>query len=129
MKTYKNLYPEVISFNNLYWAYREARKGKRDQVNIADFEFNLETNLLKLQRELKSCNYKPGPYNNFYILEPKRRLISAAPFRDRVVHHALCRVIEPIWESRFYYHSYACRVGKGTHAALDQAHQWVQFLF
>ena len=56
------------------------------------------------------------------IHEPKRRLVSAAPFHERVVHHALCRVIEPIWEARFIHTSFACRVGKGTHAALDQCH-------
>lgn len=53
------------------------------------------------------------------------RLVSAAPFRDRVVHHALCNLIEPIWETRFIHHSFACRVGKGTHKALDQCHAWV----
>ena len=90
MKTYKNLFPKIISFENLYWAYRKARMGKRDQETVANFEFNLESNLLKLQEELESFTYKPGPYRNFYINEPKRRLISAAPFRDRVVHHALC---------------------------------------
>lgn len=126
MKSYKNLYPEIISFPNLYYAYRKARKGKRDQEEIADFEFNLESNLLSLQKELASFTYQPGPYKNFYISEPKRRLISAAPFRDRIVHHALCKVIEPIWETRFYYHSYACRIGKGTHSALDKANEWVR---
>lgn len=64
--------------------------------------------------------YQPGAYRHFVIHEPKRRKISAAPFRDRVVHHALCNVIEPLFESRFYEHSYANRVGKGTHRAIDQ---------
>ena len=64
--------------------------------------------------------YKHGQYHSFFIHEPKRRLISAAPFRDRVIHHALCRVIEPIWEQRFIYDSYANRVGKGTHKAIDR---------
>ena len=63
--------------------------------------------------------YRPGPYASFNIHEPKRRLISAAPFRDRVVHHALCNVIEPAFERSFIDHSYANRVGKGTHRALD----------
>jgi len=126
MKTYKHLYAQVTAFENLYCAYRKARKGKRDQENIAGFEINLETNLLKLQGELEAFTYKPGPYRNFYITEPKSRLISAAPFRDRVVHHALCQVIEPIWESRFIFNSYACRVGKGTHVALNEANDWVR---
>ena len=126
MKTFKNLYTEITSFENLYLAYRQARKGKRSKKDVADFELNFETNLIELQEELHYLTYKPGDYHNFYIFEPKQRLVSAAPFRDRVVHHALCRVIEPIWEARFHYHSYACRIGKGTHAAVDQAHQWVR---
>ena len=101
MKTYKNLYPQVYDFANLYLAYRQARLGKRDRVAVASFEFDLERNLFILQTELQTHTYKPGEYTNFYIHEPKRRLVSAAPFRDRVVHHALCNVIEPIWEARF----------------------------
>lgn len=126
MKTYNNLYTEITSFENLYLAYRHARKGKRGKAPVADFELNLESNLLNLQEELLSLTYKPGAYRSFTIYEPKQRLVSAAPFRDRVVHHALCRIIEPIWEARFHYHSYACRKGKGTHAAVDQAHRWVR---
>jgi hypothetical protein len=67
---------------------------------------------------LQAEQYRPGPYHSFYIHDPKRRLISAAPFRDRVVHHALINVIEPIWERRFIFDSYANRVGKGTHPCL-----------
>ena len=126
MKTYKNLYRQIYPFGNLYQAFRAARKGKRDRAAVASFEFDLEHNLLALQRELESETYRPGPYTNFYITDPKRRLISAAPFRDRVVHHALCQVIEPIWEARFIPTSFACRVGKGTHRALDQAQAWVR---
>ena len=126
MKTYKNLYSQICSFENLYQAFRLARRGKRDREAVAAFEFNLEGNLLRLQAALHAQTYQPGSYHNFYILEPKRRLVSAAPFPDRVVHHALCQVIEPIWEARFFHHSYACRVGKGTHAALDQCQAWVR---
>jgi RNA-directed DNA polymerase len=126
MKTYKNLYPQIHTFANLYWAFRAARCGKRDRAAVAGFEFDLERNLWRLQEELSGQTYQPGPYTNFYVYEPKRRLVSAAPFRDRVVHHALCRIIEPIWESRFIHTSYACRLGKGTHRALDQAHAWVK---
>ena len=101
MKTYKNLYPQIFSFEGLYKAYRLARRGKRDRQAVADFEFNLEGSLLHLQEELQAQTYRPSAYHNFYIFEPKRRLVSAAPFRDRVVHYALCQVIEPIWEARF----------------------------
>jgi RNA-directed DNA polymerase len=126
MKTYKNLYPRIPTFANLYWAFRAARCGKRDRAAVASFEFDLEGNLWRLQEELNQQTYQPGPYTNFYVYEPKRRLVSAAPFRDRVVHHALCQVIEPIWEARFIHASYACRLGKGTHRALDQAHAWTR---
>lgn len=126
MKTYKNLYPQVVTFPNLYSAYRAARKGKRDRYAVAAFEFDLETNLIVLADELQAQTYTPGVYTNFYVFEPKKRLISAAPFRDRVVHHALCQVIEPIWERRFIHTSYACRVGKGTHQALDQCQTWIR---
>jgi RNA-directed DNA polymerase len=120
MKTYRNLYPAVCDFENLYLAYRKARKGKRSKMLVADFEQNMEEELLCLQDELLSQTFIPGVYHSFTIHEPKQRLISAAPFRDRVVHHALCRVIEPIWEKRFISDSYANRVGKGTHRALDR---------
>lgn len=127
MKSYKNLYPHIYAFANLYQAFRAARKGgKRKKVAVASFEFDLEHHLLELETELRQQTYQPGGYTNFYIYEPKRRLVSAAPFEDRVVHHALCRVIQPIWEARFINTSFACRVGKGTHKALDQAQAWVR---
>jgi len=120
MKTVKNLYPRVWAFDNLYLGYRRARKGKPGKVPAATFEFKLEHNLFQLQQELEDKTYRPGPYHSFYIHETKHRLISAAPFRDRVVHHALCQVIEPTFECRFIHDSYANREGKGTHRALDR---------
>ena len=113
MKTHKHLYPHIIDFENLRQAFKRAARGKRRRPEVADFEFHLEENLASLQAELAGESYHPGRYYNFRIHDPKPRLISAAPFRDRVVHHALCQVIEP----RFISDSYACRVGKGTHAA------------
>jgi len=120
MKTFKNLYPHICAFGNLESAFRKARRGKRHQPNVAGFECDLDLELLALQDELWSRTYHTGGYRHFTIYEGKPRRISAAPFRDRVVHHALCNVIEPIWEARFIHDSYACRKGKGTHAALDR---------
>ena len=120
MKTYRHLYPKIITWYNLDEAWRKARKGKRGKAPAATFEFHLEDNLLALQSELTGKTYQPGDYHSFLIYEPKRRLISAAPFRDWVVHHALCNVIEPIFERSFIHDSYANRVGKGTHSALDR---------
>ena len=118
-----SLYAELCSWDNLLLAYRRASKGKRAGPNVAAFEHRLEDNLLDLQSELVARTYRPGPYASFYIHEPKRRLISAAPFRDRVVHHALCNLIEPVFERAFIADSYANRVGKGTHRALDRVQQ------
>ncbi|MFQ5422235.1 MAG: reverse transcriptase domain-containing protein, partial [Anaerolineae bacterium] len=126
MKTYRNLYPQICEWDNIYEAYRQARKGKRSRPPAATFELHQESNLIDLQRELEDKTYRPGAYHSFYIHEPKRRLISAAPFRDRVVHHALCNVIEPIFERSFIYDSYANRVGKGTHRALDRAQTYAR---
>jgi retron-type reverse transcriptase len=126
VKTYRNLYPQVCDWDNLYLAYRKARKGKRGKPPAATFEYGLEANLIQLQGELVTKTYTPGAYHSFYIHEPKRRLISAAPFRDRVVHHALCNIIEPIFERSFIHDSYANRVGKGTHRALDRAQQFAR---
>jgi retron-type reverse transcriptase len=119
LKTYKNLYPDLTSFGYLYLAYLGAARGKRGNPDVAAFDFDLEANLLRLQRELETRSYRPGPYSNFRIRDPKPRLISAAPFRDRVVHHALILVTGHIFERSFIHHSYANRWGKGTHRALD----------
>jgi len=114
-------YPALCSWKNLRLAYRYASRGKRGKHAAATFEYLLADNLLELEHELVTQTYRPGAYYSFYIHDPKRRLISAAPFRDRVVHHALCNLMEPVFERSFIYDSYANRVGKGTHRALDRA--------
>lgn len=119
-KTYRNLYPQIWEPLNLWTAYKQAAKGKRSKPTVAAFEYDLEAQLLNLEYELRDQTYQPGGYTNFVIDTPKRRLISAAPFRDRVVHHALMNVIEPLFERQFIHDSYANRVGKGTHKALDR---------
>ena len=98
----------------------QAARGKRGKTAAAAFEHQIADRLLRLQDELVNGVYQPGAYQHFTIHEPKRRKISAAPFRDRVVHHALGNVIEPLFEARFHPHSYANRVDKGTHRAIDQ---------
>jgi retron-type reverse transcriptase len=120
MKRTGNLYHKITSFENLWLASRKARKGKRFKDNVAEFENNIEEELLKLKNELESKTYRPGPYREFTIHDRKPRKISAAPYRDRVVHHALCAVIEPIFDKTFIHDSYACRKEKGTHKAVDR---------
>jgi RNA-directed DNA polymerase len=116
-------YAQIYDWDNLYLAWRKAAAGKRGRVAAARFEYRLEDNLVTLQEELAAQTYRPGPYASFHIHEPKKRLISAAPFRDRVVHHALCNVIEPAFERSFIVDSYANRIGKGTHRALDRCQE------
>lgn len=120
MKRHKNLYHQICSFDNLLLAYRKACKGKRKQSAVANFELNLEYELLRLEKELKEQYYQPGAYRSFFIFDPKERMISAAPFRDRVVHHALCNIMEPLLERTFIFDSYANRKGKGTHKAIER---------
>ena len=120
MKTFRGLFARIVSMQNLVLAARKARLGKSRKPNVARFELDREKELLALQHELMSKAYRPGPYRAFKIYDPKERLISAAPYRDRVVHHALCNVIEPILDRRLIFDTYANRVGKGTHRALDR---------
>lgn len=110
----------MIDWSNLLVAYRKAAKGKRGKGSAAAFEHQVADRMLELQSELADFSYRPGGYVHFMIHDPKRRRISAAPFRDRVVHHALCNVIEPIFEQRFIPDSYANRRFKGTHKAIDR---------
>lgn len=121
-----DLYTQICSFENLYLAYRKARRGKRLKAAASGFEFNQEEELYQLRQELQAGAWQPGPYHSFYIHDPKRRLISAAPFRDRVVHHALCNYIEPLWEPSFISDSYANRLGKGTHRAILRCQQFAR---
>ncbi len=120
------LFERFCSFANLYDAYRKARKGKRGKVSVAAFEYNQEEELISLRDELRAGMWKPGLYTNFFIHEPKKRMISAAPFRDRVVHHALCNLLEPDWERRFIFDTYANRKLKGTHKAILRAHEFAR---
>ena len=113
-------YDQVWAWDNLLAAWRKAARGKRGHGPAAAFEHRLADNLLELQSELRERRYRPGTYTHFFIHEPKRRKISAAPFRDRVLHHALVNVVEPAFERRFIADSYANRIGKGTHGAVDR---------
>ncbi len=119
MKRHNGLWPQVVSFPNLVRAFRKAVRGKRRHDNVARFDFAQERELARLHEELSRGSYVPGSYHTFFIHHPKKRLISAAPFRDRVVHHALVNVLERVFEP-FVFDSYACRKGKGTHAAVDR---------
>ena len=116
-RTYKHLFEEVVALPNLIAAYKKARRRKRMRDYVYAFDRRREENLVELRDALAGGTYVPGDYHNFYIYEPKKRLVSAAPFVDRIVHHAIVNVIEPIFERGFIDDTYACRRGKGTHRA------------
>jgi len=121
-----SLFDNITVWDNLWQAYRTAARGKRRRASAAEFEYQVADKLISLQTHLRAKTYRPSAYCNFYIHEPKQRKISAAPFHDRVVHHALCRLVEPIFNTRFITHSYANRTDKGTHRAIDQLQRWSQ---
>ena len=126
MRRHKHLFEEVVSFDNLLGAARDALRGRRLRQPGASFYASLEQHVVDLQSELSSETYQPGDYHYFRIYEPKERVVAAAPFRDRVVHHAIVRVVQPIFEKRFIEDSFASRPGKGTHAAMRRASQFAQ---
>lgn len=126
MRRHKDLFCKIVAFQNLLKAARLAQRGKRFKTNTACFNFSLERELWQLQAELSQKTYRPRKYRHFTIYEPKRRLISAAPYRDRVVHHAIHNILEPIFEPTFIYDSYATRKEKGTHAAIDRFQGFAQ---
>ena len=113
-----DLFGAIASFPALRAAALRAAAGKRAKPGPAAFLAGLETEVLRLERELASGRYRPGRYTTIEVFDPKHRVVSAAPFRDRVVHHALCAVVEPIFERGFIHDSYANRAGKGTHRAV-----------
>ena len=112
------LFDAIASFPALHAAALRAATGKRGKPGVAAFLANLETEVLRLERELRTGRYRPGRYKTIEVFDPKHRTVSAAPFRDRVVHHALCAVIEPLFERGFIHDTYANRKGKGTHRAV-----------
>jgi retron-type reverse transcriptase len=120
MKRHGNLYSQITTFENLLAAAKQAQRQKRYRDPVLIFNRQLERELLQLQQQLQAKTYQPGGYKTFEIYEPKRRIISAAPYRDRVVHHALCNIIAPIFERTFIDTSYANRKGYGSHRALQQ---------
>ena len=115
-----NLYPEIYSMKNLILAWKKARKGKTQKDYVIEFEKNLRANLRALHYELRFQIYKPKPLKTFILRDPKTRKISKSDFRDRIVHHALIRILEPIFDKTFIYDSCANRKDKGSLFALNR---------
>lgn len=115
MKVYDNVYNLIISPENLFRAWKRFRADKGQKKDVRRFEWRLEQNIFTLHHELASKTYKHGPYTSFFITDPKQRHIHKAAVRDRMLHHAIVQVITPFFEQSFIYHSFSCRIGKGTH--------------
>lgn len=112
------MFERITSVENLFFAWREFRRGKRDKPDVQFFERHLEDHIFILHEDLASGAYRHGPYERFHIFDPKHRIIHKATVRDRLLHHAVCRVLMPVFERSFIFDSYSCRTGKGTHAAV-----------
>ena len=120
MKTYNNLYDEIISLKNLILAHKRARKGKTKKDYVIEFDENVAYNLKVLYDELRTQTYSPKPLEIFILRDPKTRKISKADFRDRIVHHAICNILEPIFDKTFIYDNCANRREKGNLFAVSR---------
>lgn len=123
MRRVGHLFDDLTSFDHLVRSARRAARGKRHVRSVAEFLFRLEPETLRLQRELRDGTWRPGTPHEFHVRDPKERLITAAPFSDRVVHHAVMDRLEPVFDRRMTFGSFACRKGKGAHRAVRYAQQ------
>jgi len=115
-----NFFEKIVSLENLFLAWEEFKKGKMYKTDVQNYNFFLENNIFVLHRELKAKRYQHSPYHSFYIKDPKLRHIHKACVRDRVLHHAIFRILYPIFDKFFIFDSYSCRISKGTHKAVDR---------
>ena len=126
MQSYNNLYNKIISFENLILAWKKARKGKTKKNYIIEFERDLFCNLLALHYELKYLSYRPKALVTFILRDPKTRKISKSEFRDRIVHHAIVNILEPIFDKTFIHDSCANRIGKGNLFAIQRFYKYLR---
>lgn len=116
----------IISLENLFLAWKEFRRGKRKRPDVQEFEYNLEDNIFKLHEELKDKTYRHSNYTSFWICDPKLRHIHKASVRDRILHHAVFRILYPIFDKIFIFDLYSCRIGKGTHRAVKHLLKFIR---
>lgn len=125
-KTYNHIFDRICDWDNLCVSFKKASKSRRYSGDVLRFRQNLEENLINIQNHLLWATWEPGPYKYFTVYEPKERMIMAPPFRDRIVHHALINIIEPLFERKFIFDSYACRSGKGIHRSACRVRQFLR---
>lgn len=118
MKIYKDIFEKIVSLENLFSAWNKFKSDKGKKKDVQRFEWELEQNIFQLHRELRTRTYKHHNYSSFFIRDPKQRHIHKAEVRDRILHHAIFRIINPIFEETFIAKSFSCRVGKGTHKGI-----------
>ena len=121
-----DIFDQIISLENLFSAWREFRRGKRGRQDMREFERHLEDNVFALQTDIVNGQYRHGSYHRFHIFDPKHRIINKATVRDRLIHHAVYRVLYPLFDRSFIFDSYSCRIGKGTHAAVDRLEKFTR---
>jgi len=126
MKVYNNLFQHIVSLENLFVAWDEFRIDKRHKKDVQEFEFKLEQNIFQLHRDLITKQYRHQPYTGFHIRDPKIRLIHKASVRDRVLHHAIFRILNPIFDKTFIPNSFSCRVGKGVHKGVLEIERMIR---
>lgn len=119
-------FSQVTAFPNLVRAWKLASRGKRDRLPVARFGAEMDERLVEIKQALETGTWRPGVHRQFFVYDPKFRKIAAPPFADRVVHHAICQVIEPLFERRFIFDSYACRVNKGAHVAIRRLQKFLR---
>ncbi len=119
MRIHKNLFNLIIDLENLFSSWEEFKRGKSKKEDVLEFEKSLEQHIFQLRRDLRSKTYRHDPYTGFRICDPKLRHIHKATVRDRVLHHAIFKVLNPIFEATFIPTSFSCRIGKGTHKGVS----------
>ncbi|MFB6158922.1 MAG: reverse transcriptase domain-containing protein [Candidatus Nanohalobium sp.] len=126
VQSISNIFDKITDFESLYRSYNEASKGKRCKSEVLSFAENLEQNLFELSRDLREGVYEPQGFKQFKLFDPKERRISAPYFRDRIVHRSIHRELEPFFDRKFIHDSYACREGRGTHAGVNRAQEFMR---
>lgn len=121
-----NLFSQIVSLENLFLGWKEFRRGKRKKQDVQEFEKHFEDRLFQLHYDLKNKTYRHSYYTSFYITDPKLRHIHKACVKDRIVHHAVYRVLYLIFDKTFIFDSYSCRIGKGTHKAVSRLEKFTR---
>lgn len=119
-------FAEMFKFLKLYDAHLHAERGRRSRQDVALYKYSLEDNLLNTEDELMEETYEVGRYHRFFVYEPKKRLVMSLQYRDRVVQWAIYQKLMPFYDKMFIFDSYACRIGKGSHAASNRLQYWLK---